>query len=293
MRRSSLLKVLALMSMGVMPQSTFADGATVGAEEAVLRVNIAGRQRMLSQRMVKAACLMALDIDTTSAFDQLTQSYDLFVGSSRALRDGDAALGLSPETYTPVLEVQRQADRPWSIYRLVIENGIDNAEITTAELAALDDAALDLLRELNHAVFVTAQSHAAAAPKVSLGLAVTVDVAGRQRMLSQRAVKEACLMQVAAAPEQQAERLYDTIDLFERSLNALREGHPTAGIIAPPNPEVARKLAEVADLWRPIKARLTDAAKTGTLSTQDLGRLAIDVEPLLRTMNEAVGLYGA
>lgn len=292
MGKRSLLKVLALLTMGAMPQSTFADGATVGADEAVLRVNIAGRQRMLSQRMVKAACLMGMDINTTSAFDQLTQSYDLFVGSSRALRDGDAALGLSPETYTPVLEVQKQIDRPWSIYRLVIENGINNAEISTAELAALDDAALDLLQELNHAVFVTAQAHAAAAPKVSLGLAVTVDVAGRQRMLSQRAVKEACLMQLSATPDEHAAQLRETIDLFDRSLSALREGHATAGIIAPPSPEVARKLAEVAELWRPIRTTLTDAARTGTLSSQDLGRLAIDAEPLLRTMNEAVGLYG-
>lgn len=291
MRINAIVKAIALLTMVMLPRPSFAE-TSAEAIEAVLRVNMAGRQRMLSQRMVKAACLMAQDVSATSAFDQLTQSYDLFVRSDQALRHGDADMGLSPETYTPVIEARRQTDAPWSIYRLVIENGINNAEISSSELTALDDAGLVLLQQLNTAVFATAQAHAAAAPKVSLGLTVTVDIAGRQRMLSQRAVKEACLLSVSTTPEEQAARLMETIDLFDRSLTALRDGHPTAGIIPPPNTEVARKLAEVAELWRPIKTTLTEAADAGTLSAQDLRRLTSDAEPLLRTMNEAVGLYG-
>lgn len=291
MHLGKLAKLFSIAAVVIFPQPSLAE-LSEEAVEAALRVNMAGRQRMLSQRMVKAACLMVQDVAWTASFDQLTQAYDLFVRSDQALRDGDAGIGLAPESYPPVIEAQRQSDVPWSIYRIVIESGIDTADISADQLLALDDAGLTLLRQLNNTVFATAQAHAAAAPKVSLGLTVTVDVAGRQRMLSQRAVKEACLLNAAVAPEEQSSRLLATIDLFDRSLAALQDGHRTAGIIAPPNAEVARKLAEVAALWRPIKAMLLEAAEAGEMTSQNLSRLTNDAEPLLRTMNEAVGLYG-
>jgi len=246
---------------------------------------------MLSQRMAKAACLMAQDVATNTAFDQLTQAHSLFIRSDAALRGGDPELKLAPESFSTVLEALDEINPHWQVYRGIIDTGIQNAAIENAELEKLDSASLKVLEFMNTAVYTTARAYASAIPEVPLGLAITIDVAGRQRMLTQKAVKEACLMRVATDPGAQAARLAETVQLFDRSLIALLEGYPAAGVIPPSNPELSRKLREVSDLWVPVKALLDRAASSGQLSDRDLATLTRQSEPLLRTINEAVIMY--
>ncbi len=289
-----LKKAVALALILVAPTGLSAQSMSVLAEpaaQATNRINIAGRQRMLSQRMAKAACLMAQNISVTTAFDQLTQAHSLFLSSDRALRKGDPDLGLAPEEFSAVLEALDEINPHWEVYRGIVDAGIKNAAIESAELEVLDDASLSVLEFMNSAVYTTARAYASAIPEVPLGLAITVDVAGRQRMLTQKAVKEACLMRIATDPAEQAARLAETVKLFDRSLVALLEGFPAAGVIPPSDPELSRKLREVSELWKPVKEILERAIADGHLTDWDLSALARETEPLLRTMNEAVIMY--
>ncbi|WP_170433242.1 type IV pili methyl-accepting chemotaxis transducer N-terminal domain-containing protein [Ruegeria arenilitoris] len=289
-----LRNVLAIALVLVAPTGVFAQSTDVSADsaaQAANRINIAGRQRMLSQRMAKAACLMAQDISTTTAYDQLTQAHSLFIRSDSALRKGDPEFGLAQEGFSAVLEALEEIDPHWTVYRDIVDVGIENAAIESADLEVLDNASLNVLEFMNAAVYTTAQAYASATPEVPLGLAMTIDVAGRQRMLTQKAVKEACLMRVATDPAVQAARLAETVDLFDHSLVALLEGFPAAGVIPPSNPELSRKLREVSDLWGPVKEILDRAVAQEQLTDRDLAALARKTEPLLRTMNEAVVMY--
>ena len=259
--------------------------------EAAQKVNISGRQRMLSQRMAKAACLMARDVDFSSSFDQLTQSYQLFGESDTALRYGDANLGLLQEKSPEVLEALAKVDEPWAAYKAIVDVGIDNGSIPEQDLDKLDEASLDVLKFMNIAVFKTARAYASVSDDVPLGLTITLDVAGRQRMLTQKAVKDACLMSVSADPFLHADHLAETIVLFDDSLKALRDGYEEVGVMAAPNREIDRKLQEVAGLWEQTRAILDRAAAGEVLSDRDLSRLERLSEPLLQTMNEAVHMY--
>ena len=261
------------------------------AVEAAKKVNVSGRHRMLSQRMAKATCLMARDISFATTFDQLTQSYSLFQRSDVALRSGDAELGLRSEELPEVLEALSAIDQPWANYRTILETAIETGTVDQGGLETLDDQSREVLKYMNMAVFKIARAYANVVPEVPLGLTITIDVAGRQRMLTQKAVKEACLMTFAADPLIYADRLYETIDLFDLSLKALRDGYEDVGVIPAPTREIDRKLLEVAGLWEPVKAILNRAAQGEVLSDRDLSRVARLSEPLLQTMNEAVGLY--
>jgi len=263
----------------------------VTAAEAAQRINIAGRQRMLSQRMAKAACLMATDISFAAAYDQLTQAYGLFERSEAALRIGDEVMGMHPETSNKVLDALAAVSQPWADYKVIIEKGIDDGAIENADLDTLDGASLDVLKYMNIAVFKTVRDYAAITEDVPLGLTITVDIAGRQRMLTQKAIKEACLMTVAADPTVHAERLAESIELFDQSLKALRDGYEDVGVMAAPTREIDRKLLEVESLWQPVKRTLDRAANGEVLSKRDISRVSRMSEPLLQTMNEAVGLY--
>ncbi|WP_106745017.1 type IV pili methyl-accepting chemotaxis transducer N-terminal domain-containing protein [Yoonia maritima] len=263
----------------------------VTAEEATRKVNIAGRQRMLSQRMAKAACLMSQELSYGSSFDQMALAYELFERSDYALRHGNADMGLQPEAMPSVLNALSNIDEHWLLYHVIIEDSITNGKVNANELEELDASGLQVLKFMNIAVFQTARSYADVSPDLPLGVTITVDVAGRQRMLSQRAVKEACMMRVAEDPSIYATRLSETVHLFDLSLNALLAGFEPAGVIAAPTTDIENKLREVRTLWVPIKDMMDRAANGEVLSDADLIWLAAETEPLLRTMNEAVGLY--
>ena len=283
--------VAALIAMAAPTTIVAQDVSSVPAIEAARKVNVSGRQRMLSQRMAKAACLMSRDISFASNYDQLTQAYTLFERSDIALRAGDEQLGLSPEALPDVIDALSAIDDPWANYSGLLENAVQSGTVDTGNLESLDRDSRDVLKYMNIAVFKIARAYAASVAEVPLGLTITIDVAGRQRMLTQKAVKEACLMATAEDPLVYADRLGETIELFDLSLKALRDGYEDVGVIAAPTREIDRKLLEVAGLWEPVRSILDRAAEGQVLSDRDLSKVARMSEPLLQTMNEAVGLY--
>lgn len=282
---------LALTVVVDAPTSFAQDNGTVSAADAARKVNVSGRQRMLSQRMAKAACLMARDISFASSFDQLTQAYSLYERSNTGLRTGDEQMGLVQETSPKVLDALSTVDEPWSVYQAIIEAGIDSGAIEASQLETMDQASLSVLKYMNIAVFKTARAYASTVADLPLGLTITIDVAGRQRMLTQKAVKEACMMSVAIEPAAYADQLAETVELFDLSLKALRDGHNEVGVVAAPTRAIDRKLNEVTELWRPLKTILYRAAEGEVLSDRDLSRVARLSEPLLSAMDEAVSLY--
>lgn len=287
------LKLAALFAVATLAAPFHAASADVEitAQEALKKVDVAGRQRMLSQRIAKAACLMAKDVSPTSSFDQLTGAYNLFSASDAALRNGDAELQLPEEKIGAVLQALQRVDEPWLAYRVVIEEGINSAYFEPASIEELDKNSLKVLKFMNIAVFTTAREYGGITPKVPLKSTITVDIAGRQRMLTQKAVKEACLMTMAEDPSLHASRLEETIQLFDTSLTALQFGYEEVGVMPAPTVAIAEKLSAVRELWLPVKATLERATAGDVLTEAELMKLASSSEPLLRTMNEAVGLY--
>lgn len=275
------------------PTIAAAQNTAISSDDPSVRINVAGRQRMLSQRMTKAACLMAQDIDATAAYDQLTQAYELFSRTDVALRDGDASMQLGPETHSDVISALQRVDPHWATYKIIVENGINEAYVPYEDLSVMDEAGLDVLKFMNIAVYKTARSWAAGSENLDLGLAITIDVAGRQRMLTQLAIKNVCLMRAADDPTVYADNLANAVELFDSSLLALQDGFGDIGVIAPPTTEIAQTLREVSELWQPIRQVMDRAAEGEDISDRELSSLARDTELLLQKMNEAVGLYAA
>ena len=75
------------------------------------------------------------------------------------------------------------------------------------------------------------------------------------------------------------------------SKGILQDGFADVGVNPPKSPELTRKLREVSELWGPVKDILDKAARGQVLSSSELSQVASLTEPLLATMNEAVGMY--
>lgn len=115
-----------------------------------------------------------------------------------------------------------------------------------------------------------------------------IDMAGRQRMLSQKIAKEAML--VAAEVEQMA-TLKKTMQLFERSHKAILEGDPELGVNGIQEPDVIKQMQHVGNLWTSYKALVERHVRES--SDQTLTQLQQQSPVILKEMNKAVGMLTA
>ncbi|MFB4203444.1 hypothetical protein KBTX_01833 [wastewater metagenome] len=120
----------------------------------------------------------------------------------------------------------------------------------------------------------------------SLGSSATaVDIAGRQRMLSQRVAKEAVMAVQGVGSREDVEK---TIALFESSHRKLLQGDPGMGIEPVQDPAIRDQLREVQSLWQryrgDIQAYLDEPTNDGLQAIHERAPV------VLREMNAGVGM---
>lgn len=119
----------------------------------------------------------------------------------------------------------------------------------------------------------------------SISNAETINVAGRQRMLTQKISKEALLIGQQVESQQ---TLANTIMLFEQSHQNLLGGNGKLNIQPPQTPAIAQQLQQVDRLWSRFKSTLQNYAKAPQAS--ELKQLDLQSNELLTTMHTAVGM---
>ena len=260
------------------------------AIEAARRVNISGRQRMLSQRISKSACFLNIGVQTDGHPNQLEDAYNLFDTSLQALRRGDEAMGLGPEQSAVIREALQVVAADWEVFSEHLQMALSTGAVARPALTVIDESGLVLLADMNRTVNKTASIYGDALPDMPLILSLTIDLAGRQRMFTQKAAKEFCLIDAGVDVEENRARVAKTAQLFTLTLGALQSGMPGM-VMAAPNDEIRNQLALVAEAWAGPHAALEHAASGAEIN--DTQRIAIvnDMERVLVLMNTAVGMY--
>ncbi len=282
--------VLLVICLGATLRLASGDGGDA------LYINIAGRQRMLSQKASKEALEFARDSSTVNR-ERLQSTIQLFSVSHRALQlGGTTPLGLSGgktvsvtgASDTALLEQLDTVGQHWKTMVGAVDRLLAAAEKRKEALDLLSDKNGRLLANMDQAVrYFTAESNVS--PNV-------VNVAGRQRMLSQRTALQALLIDSDPSPTKRS-GLDASIGLFQTSHKGLRmggrvplriDGTRTVKLPSAPAGRVADKLDEVEDLW---KAQLLALR---TLSSEETGfhSALADIQKtnpvVLSNMNKAV-----
>ncbi|MEI4473254.1 type IV pili methyl-accepting chemotaxis transducer N-terminal domain-containing protein [Frigidibacter sp. MR17.24] len=286
---SAVARGLALVAaVGFLHQAPPGYGGAAWAMDAkqvtALRVNIAGRQRLLSQRVLASACLSARGIDAERQARVLTEAGASFVSALDRLENGSVADGLPPmedQITLVTLGTQRSAWTGLSAAVLQAEGG------DAAALAQLPTAAAEVLRT----ALSTVQSMALTGTTGEQELARYVDLAGRQRMLSQRMVANSCLVSAGIGGAELQQRIADDVAEFDANLGRLAEGDPATGIVAAPSLHMLMALDALAPWWQPVRAAALQAA-SGTLDPAALEAMAAGYETLLERLEETVWLAG-
>jgi len=296
---------LAFAVTGFAPSSAFARSGnvpTVTAQEklefaqfledigAAERINFSGKLRMLSQRIPAAACNLNAAIVTEESGPLLTGASAEFDKIVNALEFGDEDLGIvGTEEHRKTLAAIADLHEKWTVvYDAAVE--VSNEGPTDDLVQVIADSNMPLLGSAK--LLVSEVSGQYADPTALLQAdALRIDIAGRQRMLTQKISKEVCFISSDINAEASMEVLGSTINMFEMSLNALHHGMPEAGIGAAPSAEIEAQLVKVAADWAVIKPHLDTVLAGGALDDATRGEVFSGLNKTMVNMNIAVGMF--
>jgi len=243
-------------------------------EADAVKINLAGRQRMLSQRMVKSLqnILKAeqAGIDVAQPIEELKTVYGLFNDTLESFSAGGTTTDTTGQTVTldavstpAARDALQEAKILWADYKDAV-NAVIDTEVES--LQAVSDATRlvternNRLLELTNSLTNVLESNGADP--------LLINISGRQRMLSQRLAKslfEIELAQLSNTPINiPLDQLTESVRLFDSTLSAFDQGGLVVDTngqsveISPIDGEYARQLtAETVQVWQPVGDRLS------------------------------------
>ncbi|MEM9046323.1 MAG: type IV pili methyl-accepting chemotaxis transducer N-terminal domain-containing protein [Pseudomonadota bacterium] len=264
--------------------------AAPSAAQTRRKINLAGRQRMLSQRIAKAAFMFQLEVEPDRHLEMLATAHDLFDTTLKDLRRGNPDLFLDPEENLEVIKGLGRVSSAWSPYRSAVKEVIEAQQVSAINLFAIVRANLPVLKA-SHAVVQSLEAAYGGAGAGQSELARTINVAGRQRMLTQKMTKESCQLSIYGRPKELRAQLSETITLFDTSLKALTGAEGEVSVVPAPTQAISDKLAEVDTIWQEFGAVMSEIAGGRQPTMAEYAYMSTKNDVLLKTMNEAVGLY--
>lgn len=269
-----------------------ADQGPTAAEYGVV-LNLSGKQRMLSQKMSKEIMLIALGIDADANLKNLAATSSLFDKTLKGLRDGDADLHLPPTVNRRIRKQLDKIEGLWVEFYAVVNSILKAQTVSKEQVTVVAANNLPLLKQMNKCVLLYEKDASQAGLKADPGLAVTINLSGKQRMLSQKMSKEFLLVAYGHEMDDNKLNLLETYSLFERTLKGLLDGDATLDLPGTKSETIRQQLAVVDDLWKAFKPVVAQGAdpKTSAIDEAQIRKLAAENLPLLKEMNKAVGMY--
>lgn len=254
------------------------------------RMNFSGKLRMLSQRIPAAACHLANGVDEAGAKKLLSGATAEFNAIMNGLQYGDASLNMNGAEERPktLHQINKLAEN-WKPMNDAAEAMIAG-DVSQERLQTILDQNTAVLEEAK--ILVTEIVGQYANPfEVVQADAMRVDVAGRQRMLTQKMSKESCMVSNKLGGDEMLSVLQETMQTFSLSLEALRDGMPAVGIRRPPTAAISTGLQEVTKHWAGVKPALDAILAGEEMDAEAQAQKFQALNATMAKMNEVVGLY--
>jgi len=264
-----------------------ADVLAVTASEYAVVINLAGGQRMLSQKMSKEMLLVAKGIDVDANRKSLKDTAGLFDSRLKGLLNGDVNMGLPPTDSAIIVKQLGKVQTLWSDFHSIVQSVVVGGQVPVGKVATLN---LPLLKNMNTAVRLY-EKEAKKATGKSAG--VVINLAGKQRMLSQKMSKEMLLVALNYEAKDNKANLRGTASLFDRTLKGLRDGDKDLGLPPTKSAAIVKQLDKVAKIWSQFKpvAETAGDVNVAEVAADDLKKMVKLNLPLLKEMNAAVKMY--
>ena len=209
-------------------------------------INLAGKQRMLTQYMARSVCFAAAGAMPDEQADHAQEAQQRFERVLIGLRNGDSELGLVAQADASVLAELDSVDALWPGYKAALQRAWQDP----VALQDVAQATVPILKVADRVVTAIAQVNADGAMQADL--AMLINLSGQQRMLSQRASKKYCLLESGVLPSEMAQSLGSIIATFNTNLDGLIHGDEKAGLIPAPDEIVLEHLELQKIAWAPL-----------------------------------------
>ncbi len=252
-------------------------------EDNILKktINLSGKERMLTQNMTKLALQSNLNIQREKSRKSLKKIADLYNKTLNGFKNGDSDLGLKATTNKKVKEQIAVVEKAWKPFYEAINKIVDGKDKDGKALDYIIANNEKLLKLSNNLVEAYESSNTSVNYLEKARLHV-VNVAGRQRMLTQKMTKEKLL--ILKGQKEYEPKLAKTVKLFDTSLTALIKGDKSQDITKPTNEKIIKQLEVVSKLWAELKP-LYEKKKN---SVKELVIIITKNETLLKEMDSMV-----
>jgi|GEM_PF-5558697 len=213
------------------------------------RMIVAENQLSIVEEISEQACFISLGIEPEARLARIRALRDMFVRAQVGLLDGDQDLGLfHPENHSRVIRSLREVDSVWSIFDEAIATAFAEGTVSEPLLQVFAEGDAQLLDVLDQ---MLAEVRAAYANPNELMMveAMTLELLGRQKLLVEKIVKDACLIALQWNADLMRDKLAADVALFEKTQAALLTGMPAVGLRPPPNSAIAEALQGLSDGW--------------------------------------------
>lgn len=288
-----ILKPLILLAIYAVLAAPLAQAQQLSTQQWTTLINLSGKQRMLTQKMSKEFMLVALNIDKEKNIENLTATARLFDKTLTGLQRGDSELGL---VATDSRRINRQLDKVvplWRNFQSLVKEVVEAQSATEAQVASMASQNIPLLKQMNKAVGTYERVAAKNGLSKNPSFAITINLAGKQRMLTQKMSKEFLLIVYGFNVEDNKLNLLDTFTLFDRTLKGLQNGDEILELPGTSDETISEQLEVVSRIWSDVLPTLDTASlvRTSNITESQINNLTGLNVPLLQEMNKAVGMF--
>ncbi|MEJ8560662.1 type IV pili methyl-accepting chemotaxis transducer N-terminal domain-containing protein [Yoonia sp. GPGPB17] len=286
------LALVAMPELGVLSPDT----ATAQSIDRSLykggkaRVSRSASLRSLTEAVASASCRASGGIGVETAQAELARSYSDFDRIIDGLVNGNPALGMpGAEQRGRTLTALNETHALWEPMEAAAKT-MANGPASADDAAVINDGYAALFDQTEQLASVISGQYSD--PQQLLQSDATVlNFAIRQRALAYRMTRQMCELATGTGQATTPDGLKETVDLFQQTLIALRDGFATAGVNPPPNDAVRDSLVSTFELWQAERSAF-DAAIAGQVPTADMVNAAAALTQTLSVaMNNTITLY--
>lgn len=259
----------------------------IGASE---RINYSGKLRMLSQRIPAAACFAHAGVEQEKSTKLLVAATAEFDQIINGLENGDPTLNMiGVEDDRKILIGLKKLNEVWDPLHVEVKD-IAETGGTDEEVIHIADVSVGMLKIAKKLVSVISGEYTDPTA-LQQDDALTIDIAGRQRMLAQRISKNVCLATSGFNTDAAIGEMTAARETYDASVHALRNGMVDAGIKATDNEVILAGLDEIIGLWDGVQPILSSVAAGEDISDDHRGEIYNTMNMLTGKMNTLVGIY--